>query len=968
MPGALAQTSILLLARARLSQVAQALRAKLNRPGARVTDLDHRVLFLAEKALAMLSDGPPPSDLTPLHPLAEGISKFAVLGSAGPNLSAAAAVLADGHEWVYRTLHKGTPDENRERVVARSTDFVLAFIKNATAAIARLPAGQQTMAQKAMRAYALGHLCHVAADTVSGPWIDDLEDHLSLRGQPGFPFGARGPIDSRVAVQVLGAPGLREGQNWKSWWPTPDEVPAFVYDSFRQAFVDTYGATRLKGSAEFEAGFAADAPALSTDFVRDGYDFYYHGVLGMGYGFGLWSWALMFVPLVVNFALQLIFFPILMPHARQAFAKAPWALPDPDGERAVFELFAFPLVAQAPAALFYGISAAVLTHRGVGGLTVFGIATGVVLLAGLVGVIATRETSNDNLSPGWRWFLLFILPAVAPLVFSILAIVRRRKPVGTLLLLDALPLLVTLVSIVLYFILFLPLGAAGTALGFGEGGLIADYVLCSLLALGAVVLLWFYGSRALRNWLLPEMPDATFAQRNALVRTPILPTDRTHLVRLFEDTTLFHDAALAAAAVDRKAQFFPAARRKLIKLWWEPGAPAAGEVFVRSDRFQLVFAAAAAAADTGGTTQALTASLVPSTAAEYVAFLNAATVTLPGVTGRLKASLVFPADLDYELPPGATFSDLGDGEATAEAHDEAAHRFVQLGHADDDSAYVLYHAPKPAQAVLFGRGGPVPAEVRLEEAPGEGTIASQGTAVTGTGTLFRLFFQAGDRLRAGGQTRAVTLVTSDTALTVASTFSPDPPAATAYVRVGGERERAEGFAYVADPAGGIGGETLMDYAADLGALLSMAAVPHLLPVAERTLAGSTAPAALPGGQDVAPVYQVFRNWNLDRRRVNEWRLLVAGRALSEKHNDSQVYDPALTDPRNGDYHPRQNDDGARTADRLGWVQLLRRWVALVPQSVDPLNPTPPGDSDLSNRDLSRAMAFLLDLPEPAAVP
>src|SRR6202035_4158013 len=355
-----------------------------------------------------MSDGPPPSadDLNPPHPLAAGISKFAVMGSAGPNIPAAAAVLAEGHEWIYRTLHKGTPDENRERVVARSTDFALSLFRHAAQGTASLPAAQSAPALSAIRAYTLGHLCHVAADVVSDPWIDDLEDHLGLRRRDSlFSLGARGPIDTRVAIQVLGAPGPREGQNWASWWPSPAEVPAVFYDAFKAAFEEVYGAARIHGSAEVEEGVAKlSPPPLTADLVRDGYDFYYHGILGVAYGFGYWRWALFFLPLVINFGLQLIVFPFL-PHASKAFTTPPWKLPDPDGERAAFEIFAFPLLFSAPSAIFYSISAAVLTHRGVGGLTGFGIASAFVLAGGLAAFFATLNTPNDKFGKVPRWLL-----------------------------------------------------------------------------------------------------------------------------------------------------------------------------------------------------------------------------------------------------------------------------------------------------------------------------------------------------------------------------------------------------------------------------------------------------------------------------------------------------------------------------------------------------------------------------------
>ena len=85
----------------------------------------------------------------------------------------------------------------------------------------------------------------------------------------------------------------------------------------------------------------------------------------------------------------------------------------------------------------------------------------------------------------------------------------------------------------------------------------------------------------------------------------------------------------------------------------------------------------------------------------------------------------------------------------------------------------------------------------------------------------------------------------------------------------GALEVANGYAYVHDhrtalTQNRVDSETLMSFAGDVGALLCLGAVPHL------------------AGRDGERIFQVFRNWSLDRRRVNEWRMLVAGRAWSEK--------------------------------------------------------------------------------------
>ncbi len=973
MPGVLTHMAVVKLAQSRLAQIRTVLAGKVTGKGAHVSDLDHRVLFLAEQAFAMISTTPPPDD--PASAAAREVSKFAVMGSAGPSIPGAGFVLVDGHDWVHDTLHTGTPDENRERVVARSTDFVLAFWKRVSEGIkaARLSDTATTAAEQSMQAYVLGHLCHLATDVVSGPYLDDLEFHLGLGRQAGVRLGAAaGPIDARVAIQVLQRSGPRDGPSWQEWWPPPDAVPAPFYEAFRQAFEDVYGAVRIAGSAEFQERMAAlSPPLLSADLIRDGYDFYYHGVVGMGYGFDHWKWALVFLPLVLAVASELAIFPAL-PAVTAAFGTAPWALDST--ERTLFELFAFPSLIIAPASLIYAIAAAVLTNRSVGGRTVFGIIAAVVSLAGLVAFFATLGTDDHDFSPGWRWFLLLVVPLLAPVVFFFLALAHRGTPLGALELLYALPVVSVLFSAAAYFTFFLPIGAVSKAAGASPPVLAVEYILAAIGVLVAVVFAWMALVKYIRTSFMPDMADETFERRRSLVQVSRLATDRPHMARLFEDTTLFLDPAVVTAIIGaapplaadetrgriRKAQFVPSARRKLIKLWWEP----AGTVFVRSDRFQLVFSDHA---DGSGQTQVVPAPVVPSTVAEYVAFLNGTAVNV-GVPGTLQAAPVFPADLDYELPPGATFADHGDAELSTTAHDEAAAKFVALGNADDPSAYVLFHAPRPAQSIRFGLRGPIPSDEREEElVPGEGTVESDGTEVRGSpDAVFTILFRVGDRLRAAGQTRVITRIKSDRLLVVASTFSPALPAGTAYVRVGEVRERAEGYTYVADPTAP-GGETLMDYAGDLAALLCMGAVPRLLTKEQRKVkaVGKTA-----GGETIGPVYQVFRNWNLDHRRVNEWRMLVAGRGLSEKQNDSRVYDGAMTDPRDGAYTPRQNDEGERTANQLGWVPLLRRWVALASQpAADPLDATvPAGPNTVANRAMSRGIAFLLDLPEPVAMP
>ncbi|MGH2558693.1 MAG: hypothetical protein ACRDJH_06485, partial [Thermomicrobiales bacterium] len=66
-----------------------------------------------------------------------------------------------------------------------------------------------------------------------------------------------------------------------------------------------------------------------------------------------------------------------------------------------------------------------------------------------------------------------------------------------------------------------------------------------------------------------------------------------------------------------------------------------------------------------------------------------------------------------------------------------------------------------------------------------GTIASAGTAVTGSGTSFSSLFREGDLIRANGQVRMVTTVGTNTSLAVYEPFAPNLPAGTVYERLDG---------------------------------------------------------------------------------------------------------------------------------------------------------------------------------------
>ncbi|MCP4042582.1 MAG: hypothetical protein GY731_11620, partial [Gammaproteobacteria bacterium] len=184
-------------------------------------------------------------------------------------------------------------------------------------------------------------------------------------------------------------------------------------------------------------------------------------------------------------------------------------------------------------------------------------------------------------------------------------------------------------------------------------------------------------------------------------------------------------------------------------------------------------------------------------------------------------------------------------------------------------------------------------------------------------------------------------------------------------------EEEEGYNYIHNPQAAQATETLMSYAGDFGAILSMAATTHMT----TNLQDSQ-------NNNVSKVYQVFRNWNLDRRRVNEWRTLVAGEALSEKGSTRSGYDSKMLGAtlRPANHATWQEallgssqaafDEGEQTARQLGWVKALREWMDVSSEAgqntLDGASAFKPGNP--TNRALSRAMAYLFDLADPTAAP
>jgi hypothetical protein len=182
---------------------------------------------------------------------------------------------------------------------------------------------------------------------------------------------------------------------------------------------------------------------------------------------------------------------------------------------------------------------------------------------------------------------------------------------------------------------------------------------------------------------------------------------------------------------------------------------------------------------------------------------------------------------------------------------------------------------------------------------------------------------------------------------------------------------AVGEGWPVGPGAGLGGAdgTGTGMAAELGVLLSLGA-------ASRIHDPATVPGAAPA---IGPISQVFRRWNLDDRRANEWRMLITGGASSEKPPRVRPAPPATeTVPPDAALiagataSPAVIAGSEDLSNLLGWVPLFRAWTRVASdieqdataEIAAPYNPRIRRDGrwvQPTNRQLTDAVRYLLDL-------
>ena len=885
MPAVLTHKAIMLLARERVHSIKTVLQTKVNAGGANVTTLDRQLLAIASETSRIFESEPRPRTqlpgilfATPVGADSDSypISQYAVLGSMGPDLTAFSHLLAPGQDWVFDTVHKGTPDPDRELVNAQTCDFIMAFWSKVNDS---MPAGADREAKlDKMRAFVLGHLCHIGADVVSHPYINDYQWQDPPHDVKKFHADIEAEMDALVARTLLRRDSTRSGQDWDVWWPS-EELPTEFFGAYADALEQVYTAQsrRRTGYGEFEKHLDDLGPeTLDADFIKDGYNMLRHGIVAKGYGYGYGSWwgwlSLLFVP------------AIALPLVVAALPKGGNILLKDDSkrtERAWMEFVSMPMLFALPATIGYGALLGTLTTGGVEGRYWLGMVG--TIISGVCGILLLSTMGVDDLHPGFSWPVLFAIPAIFSAIQAVLGFVALgrgdrggRMAIGFV---YALPFVLLLLFFV-FFSIFprLITWSDDVTNPFAAEG----FWIIFAIWLAACLVGWFWLPAIVRDTRIPEKPAGNVVNRR--------------YVRVFDEGTLHHDSELATR--DVAAEVYPSGRRQLVKLWWE----GTGDLYIRSDRYQLQFSAS----EDGSDAQVVPAPIAPMTLTEYMTYLSA-TVVQPGgaVTNKLKWEMSFPADVEYELPAGAVFADHGDEEDGRADHDEEAAKFKKLDTSADASDYYLYHAYKAAQAVRYGEKGAVPPERNL-----------------------------------GGASPIVNVVED------------------------------EGYNYIHNPETAEATETLMSYAGDFGAILSMAATTHMT----TNLRDSQ-------NNNVNKIYQVFRNWNLDRRRVNEWRTLVSGGALSEKGSDRSGYDSKMLGGilRPSNHESWQEallgssqaafDEGEQTARQIGWVKVMREWMDVSGTAgQNPLGATSLKPGNPSNQALSRAMAYLLDLADPAAAP
>ncbi len=776
MPGPITYAAITLLARDRIGQIKRAL---LNKKAAGTAhELELHVLQLATQAEDMMKATEPVIE-PPVRlygpPLTDQVSRFLLLGAIGPDLPRYAAYFNPGQRWLFDTLHKGTPDGDRERVLAKTTDLVFDFWNRVRPLIDGSITDQKkaAAAKQQMQAYVLGHLCHIAADVLSHPYFESIEARLAdSSATPGVRLMSRddvaGAFDVRIADKFFGRGTDTHTKKWADWFPTPSEVP----EAFSQAMADSiafiYGA-HPEGLPAFEEAFKKIDPAplpISADLIHESID-YFRTIIEIERVWTLADWlgatAAMFLP--VGFA---YFGALVLPIGKDLTRPLTPADGTDAPARRTYESIVYPVAVSSLGPL---VSMIIVSASGRGlraeGITGW-IQAGLSIVAS-IGFFATLGGAGAV-----RWTLWFALPlalAVAQIIF-VLARGARENSRKLLFLGPLVQVLLALVFMLLYHV-WLHDGVEELQKDSDKRNNLSAFGDFAAW-LGIVAVLWFVHALLWRYVFSSSLPDDQDVFGDSEPR---------EFLRLYDDMALVHDAK-APPTSDKLADLsYPPARRPILRIWWQAGTAPGVQVRISHDRLEFHWPA-----PTGINNQIVYAPITPITIARYGELLANA-ITLDGTRGTLHVSPARDDEKDLELAPGAVFSDNGDDQTTVALHNTEAAKFKDVG-TSDATAFTIFHSKRPNLAIAMGRTGAAAATKRdaKESKAGcllkliSGRLYRSDPAGDGTSPLLRGLFSPGDVIEISPSTgpkeqRIIEQVPNETDVIVSSTFTTTIPAA-----------------------------------------------------------------------------------------------------------------------------------------------------------------------------------------------
>jgi hypothetical protein len=822
--------AIALMARQRLIQIRDSLRRKRIAVAPNpLKPIEARVLFLAEQALAVtnvlpsvpIRDFPGAFSSAP----AETTSKFFVMGALGPTMPAFSSLFADGQDWLYQTLRKGTRDDRREKVDAGTTRFALAVWKRARELInAETDETARAAHLDRAKAFFLGHLCHVAGEVVIGPGLADAAWHLPASvvptaGSPpavlpGFTAGtdrARGravidaTVDDAVRRKVI-SPTMITGDRWTNWLPTGSEVPPVLFQAFAEVATTTYDASKA-GWDDFETAFASlrSLPGVSKDWIAEGFSTM-RAIMGTRHDWNYWTWAALLTPMA---------FPSLI--TVPAFSALPSGkLITEDAhrgeERAWWEVLA----------LQYGVSGCVIplyvlifnlsSYRGFSQEAWVALILAAVVLG--FSIACFTMIGDADASATTRWLMLGI-PALLELLFAFVYILAIRGGGGRYNRVLA-GVFVMHILMSLFPLAYLAIKTIGEDLRAGGGAAFGWWALWAAIAFGLGVAAPAGILFAMGAWgTSPDDTDAYLLERRYL--------------RLFDDGVLVSDADVPAPTL---AQLYyptghdgslPSSRRRKLMTVWLAGGTLKCWVRVKGDRIEIKFLATEPpATDAPEFTVALPPS--PVRLGDYATALGKIRES-GGGAGVLTVRIDIPERERGLLGEGPILADASeDNLADTQANRLAAVvKWRELG-TDADHGFAIHHASKAALGVQVTGRGPVTAVVANDEADGA-TIALAGqtatadapaagaSAILGFATRFLRDFSPGDIIQIGAAANQgiVLAIQDDTHLTTVLPITGAPAlgaAAAAVARITADRRYDQSGAGTIQTVTGAGAATL----------------------------------------------------------------------------------------------------------------------------------------------------------------